>query len=132
MRRSWIIVACLFAAVYFLIARLFPQPPDNLRAWRLAAWIATGAAFAVHIGYEHFIARRRPTTIASHTAVAVALAAFGLALAGMAHSEATDAVRDKWLIALVAWPAITAAPAFLAALATGTMLARFVSSARVR
>ena len=124
-RRSWLGLAVLLGVVYLLIGRLFPQPADNLRAWRLAAWVASGAAFAAHVWYEHFWLRHSPRSTALHAAAAVAIGAFGLALAGMIYSlSATSAIRPAWLIALVAWPALTAIPAYVVALVAGALLAR--------
>src|SRR5262245_1609095 len=126
-------MALVFGLAYLLIGRLFPQPAESLRAWRLAAWVASAAVFAVHIGYEHFVERHAPRVIAWHAALAVAIGAFGLAVAGMMHSLATgSAVRTAWLLALIAWPLITAVPAFLAALAAGAVLARLTPAARSR
>jgi hypothetical protein len=65
-----------------------------------------------------------------HVAVAVAIGAFLLAVAGMIHSLSTaSGIRPTWLVALVAWPAFTAAPAFLVALMAGVVLARGQRSA---
>jgi hypothetical protein len=128
--QPWLRAALLLGVVYILIGRLFPQPADNLRAWRLAAWVASGAAYAAHIAYEHFGLRASPRRTALHTAVGVAIGAFGLALAGMINSALTaTAIRPAWLLALVAWPAVTAAPAFLVALVTTAVLARLSRSA---
>ena len=84
--------------IYLFVGRVFALPADHARAWRLAAW---------------------------HVAVAVAIGAFSLAIAGMIHSLSRDAsIWAKWLIALIAWPAITAIPAYLVALAAGAVFAR--------
>ena len=84
-----------------------------------------GVAFAAHIAYEHFSLRHSPLVVAWHAAVAVAIGAFLLALAGMINSLwATSALRPIWYLALVLWPAITAVPAFLVALAAGLILTR--------
>jgi hypothetical protein len=48
----------------------------------------------------------------------------------MIHSLSTaSAFRPVWLLALVAWPAITAVPAFLVALVVAAMLPRVPLSA---
>jgi len=121
----WLWVALLAGVAYLLIGRLFPNPPTNPQAWRLAAWIASAIVFAAHIGYERFIVRGSPRSIALHTATAVAIGALGLAVAGMSHSISTGAgVRPIWIVALVAWPAITAVPAFFVALVASQLLAR--------
>jgi hypothetical protein len=98
--------------------------------WRLAAWLVSGAAYAAHIWYEHFRLRNGPRSTALHAAVAVAIGAIALALAGMIRSvSTTSTLRPAWLLALVLWPAITALPAFLVALVVAALLARLPRSA---
>jgi hypothetical protein len=118
-RTSWITASLLFGLAYFLIGRGFAAvPTTHVLAWRYAAWAFSAACFAAHIGYECFRLRRAPLAVALHTAVAVAMGAFLLAVAGMIHSG----IRPAWLLALVAWPAFTAVPAFLVALAAAALL----------
>jgi hypothetical protein len=124
-RRPWIRAAFLVGVVYVLIGRGFAAPTTHVHVWRLAAWVVSGAAFAAHIWYEHFKLRHSPRSLAWHVALAVALGACGLAVAGALHSlSATSGIRPSWLLALVAWPVITALPAFLVALVAGAVLAR--------
>ena len=81
--------------------------------------------FVTHIGYEHFKLRSAPRTVAIHVAIAVAIGAFGLAIAAMIRSLLMGEFRlPIWLIALVAWPALTAIPAFLVALVAAVILRR--------
>jgi hypothetical protein len=62
---------------------------------------------------------------AVHVALAVAIGAAGLAIAGLAHSLSTaSGLRPAWILAIVLWPAITAIPAFLVALVVSTTLTR--------
>jgi hypothetical protein len=122
-RQAWVRAALLLGVVYFLIGRVFALPADHVRVWRLAAWIVSGGAYAAHIWYEHFRLRNSPRLAAVHVAVAVAIGAFALAVAGMIHSLSTaSGIRPVWLLAIVLWPAMTALPAFLGALAAGAML----------
>jgi uncharacterized protein YndB with AHSA1/START domain len=124
-RRSWMPAALLVGVVYLLVGRLFALPASHVRAWRLAAWLVSGGAYAAHIGFEHLRLRNSPRSTALHVAVAVAIGAFALAVAGMVHSLLTAAtIRPAWLLALVIWPAVTAVPAFIVALVGGTLLAR--------
>jgi len=58
---------------------------------------------------------------AIHASLAVALGAFGLAVAANLHPHPASAL---YLVALVAWPVLTALPAFLVALAVAAVLAR--------
>jgi hypothetical protein len=129
-RQAWVRAALLVGVVYLLIGRLFALPTDHVRVWRLAAWVVSGAAYAAHIGYEHFRLRNSPRVTALHVALAVAIGAIGLAVAGMMHSlSTTSVIRPAWLLALVIWPAVTAVPAFLVALVAGAVLARLPRSA---
>ena len=124
-RQSWVRTALLVGVAYFLIGRVFAAPTNHTSVWRLAAWVVSGVAFAAHIGYEHFSLRHAPRSTALHTALAVALGAFALAVAGALHSLlTTSAIRLSWLLAFVAWPLVTAVPAFLVALVAGAVLAR--------
>jgi hypothetical protein len=125
-RRSWIGTALLLGVVYSLIGILFALPADHVREWRLAAWMVSGAAYAAHIGYEHLRLRNSPRQTALHVTVGVAIGAFGLAVAATVHELLTAShYRLSLLLALVLWPIITALPAFLVALAAGTLLKRF-------
>lgn len=101
------------------------MPSEHAREWRLAAWIVCGVAYAAHIGYEHFRLRSSTRPTALHVALGVAIGAFALALAGMIHSMwSPSGIRPVWLLALLLWPAFTAIPAFLGALAMAAVLPR--------
>jgi hypothetical protein len=126
----WARAALLAGIAYLIIGRVFAWPTDHVRAWRLAAWVVSGAVFATHIGYEQLRWRHSPLTTALHASLAVAIGAFGLAVAGALNSlRATSAIQPLWLLALVAWPAATALPAFLVALVASAVLARLPRSA---
>jgi hypothetical protein len=90
--------------------------------WRLTAWVISAAAFAAHIWYEHNRLRSSPITTAFHAALAVALGAFGLALAASLHAQSTH--QHFPAFALAVWPVGTALPAFLVALAAAAVLTR--------
>ena len=120
----WLRVALVVGIVYVVIGRVFALPAEHVRGWRLAAWVVSGVAYAAHIVYERFSLNSSPRSAALHVALAAAIGAFGLAVAGMIHSLSTaSAIRPAWLLALVAWPAITAVPAYVAALLAGAVLA---------
>jgi len=103
----------LVAVAYAVIGIVFP-----VLGWRLAAWVASAV--------EHYRLDSPPRPTALHAAGAVALGAFGLALAANVHwlFAETRGPRPP-LLALPVWPVITAIPAFLAALAAAAALARF-------
>ena len=129
-RQRWLRAALLVGALYLLIGRVFAVPADHPRAWRLAAWVISGAVYAAHIGYEHFRLRHSPRSTALHAASAVAIGAFALAVAGMLHTlSAALTIRPSWLLALFVLPAAIAVPAFLVALVVGVVLARLRPSA---
>ena len=110
--------------MYLVIGRV-PVPTTHVQAWRLAAWAASGIVFGAHIVFEHLRHRRSVAVVAWHAAAAVAIGAIALAVAGMIHTLSSGAgVRPAWLLALVIWPAVTAVPAFLAALVTEAALVR--------
>jgi hypothetical protein len=129
-RRLWIRAMILVGVAYVVIGIGFAAPAksadaNHVRLWRLAAWIASAGVAAAHIGYEHYRLGSSPRSTALHAAGAVALGAFGLALAANLHwlFAGTHGQRPP-LLALPAWPVITAVPAFLLALAAAALLAR--------
>jgi hypothetical protein len=106
----------LVGLFYALVGIVFAWPVEHARASRLAAWVVSGIAYAAHIGFEHFRLHNPPRRAALHVAFAVALGALGLAIGANLHSlsvPSTAGHRHLLLIALAAWPAITAVPAFL-------------------
>ncbi|PWU13704.1 MAG: hypothetical protein C5B50_18740 [Verrucomicrobia bacterium] len=123
----------LFGLAYFVVGAVSSALPgatawsdQSGRIWRLAAWAISGLVFATHIGCEHFRGHNSPRSIALHVALAVAIGAFGLAVSATAHSLVTSHYRPAYLVALVAWPAIIAVPAFLIALGLSAILARLL------
>jgi len=127
--RSWVrallLVAVAYAAIGIVFARLAVDA-NHVRVWRLAAWLASAVVAAAHIWYEQYRLGSSPRPTALHAAGAVALGAFGLALAANVHwlFAGTHGQRPP-LLALPVWPVVTALPAFLAALAIAAVLARF-------
>jgi len=132
-RKSWISAAILVGVVYFGVGFVFAalaNPAVSLEArftWRLAAWVVSGAAYAAHIGYEHFRLSNSPRATALHAAMAVALGAFLLAVNATMHAAMvpSHAPYRRYSLALVVWPIVTAVPAFLVALALAALLTRF-------
>jgi hypothetical protein len=83
--------------------------------WRLVAWATSAVVFLAHITYERRRLRGAPATAALHAALAVALGAFGLALAATLRAAAMGNYRGAYALALVAWPAMTGIVSFVAA-----------------
>src|SRR5436189_138405 len=94
----------LFAVAYAVIGvgfGLLASSADThyVRLWRLAAWGASAVVAAGQVGYEHFRLGSSPRSTALHAAGAVALGAFGLALAANIPSrfvtEASSRVSSR-------------------------------------
>ena len=124
-RHSWFGTAIVIGVLYCAIGIVFALPSNQVRMWRLAAWVASAALYAAHIAYEHFRLHNSSRSTALHVAVAVAIGGFGLAVAATIHSLFAPPNYTRWrfLLALVAWPIITALPAFIVGLATAWVLA---------
>lgn len=124
--RAMVLVAGAYVAIGVGFAALARSASgEQVPLWRLAAWVASAAVAAAQIGYEHHRLGGSPRSTALHAAGAVALGAFGLALAANIHWLLAAARGQRApLLALVAWPAITAVPAFLGALALAAVLNR--------
>src|SRR5215218_3499968 len=133
--QRWLRMAILFAVVYPVIGIAFaalanPSPSHGMRVgWRLAAWVFCAAAFAAHLGYEHFRLRNSPSRAAMHVAVAVALGAFALAVWVNVHAHWVAASHQSPLApwALIVFPVVTGVPAFLVAFVVVAVLTRLAS-----
>ena len=124
---SLIVVGIAYGFVGIVLTELSKRfATDQARFWRLAAWILSAVVFAVHIGFEQFRLKQRSLQVALHAAIAVAVGAFLLAAAAIIHAAMVPVHAPFWLfaIALVAWPAFTAVPAFVAALIASAVLSR--------
>jgi len=130
------VTAVLIGAVYLAIGLAFTALSGAATSrswfytWRFGAWIACGAAYAVHIAYEHFRSRNPPSVSAFHAATAVAVGGFGLAAAATAHALLLAAPARppnlwRYALALVLWPVFTAVPAYLVAFGGTSALAWF-------
>ena len=122
--RAMLLVALAYVVIGVAFAALDRSSDSGqVRLWRLAAWVASAAAAALHVGYEHSRGSS-PRATALHAAGAVALGAFGLALAANVHWLVAGVPGQRApLLALPVWPVVTAVPAFLGALAVAAVLA---------
>ena len=121
----WLRAAILFGLGYFLVGRLFAVPGEHAQAWRFAAWLVSFLIYATHFRYERARSSNPPRGVALHVATAVAIGAFGIAVAGMMHSISTQgSLKPTWLLALVLFPLVTGVPAFLVALLAAVFAAR--------
>ena len=128
-RQPWLGTVILLGGLYLAIgiasAALAGAAASNqLRSfWRLSAFVISAVVFAAHIAYEHFRLRNTARPTAWHASLAVAFGAFALALAANIHDlGSAPGYRHRMLIALVAWPALTAIPAFVVALVLAAIL----------
>ena len=121
-RKRWLRLS-LIGVGYFVIGSVFGAlagraATNSLRfTWNRLAFFASGIIFMIHIGHEHFRLRNSPLITAAHVSLAVAIGAFALALMANIHDlGSATGYRPRMLIALGAWPLITALPAFIVAL----------------
>jgi hypothetical protein len=122
-QQNWVPLAIFLAIVYCTVGVVF----QGEFAWRLAAWAVCAAAYVGHLAYEHFGCRNSPRATAFHTAAAVALGTFGLAVAAALHrlgASGRAAPMHLYALALIAWPLITGLPAFIVALVLTEVLGR--------
>lgn len=125
--------ATLLAGVAYLVVGLVfgalgrAASPDQMKtAWRLLAWLLSLVIFAAHIRHEHLRVRSSPIRTALHTSLAVALGAFGIAVAAIIHGASGSTRQSSLLhLALVAFPVLTGAPAFIVALVVALSLSRW-------
>ena len=121
----WVIlVGVVYLVAGLTFGALAGASSNRMRvAWRLSAWLISGAAFLAHIWHEHFRLRHSPATTATHASLAVGLGAFGLAVAANIHAQRSGSSHKGALaLALVAWPVLTAVPAFVVALGAAALL----------
>ena len=129
--KRWLRAVILLGVVYLVAGITFGalaggSASNQMRTtWRQTAWLTSAVAFAAHIWYELFRLRHSPLTTALHVSLAAALGAFALAVAANLHAQWTASGNQRLLaLALALWPALTAVPAFVVALATAAGLAR--------
>ncbi|MGI9068590.1 MAG: hypothetical protein ACR2HX_19580 [Pyrinomonadaceae bacterium] len=122
-RQRWLSTAILFGVLYLAVGRasaaLAGAAASNQMQsfWRLFAFVVSAVLFVAHIANEHFRLRNTARPTAWHASLAVALGAFGLALWANIHDlGSASGYRPRMLIAFVAWPLLTAVPAFIVAL----------------
>jgi hypothetical protein len=122
-RRQWLGTAILAGVVYLVVglasaALAGLAASDQMRFfWRLSAFVISAVVLAAHIAYEHFRLQNTAPRTAWHGSVGVAFGAFALALAANIHDlGSASGYRPRMLVALIAWPLLTAVPAFIVAL----------------
>src|SRR5258708_38470709 len=117
-RKRWLRAVILLGAVYFVLGIGFAAlagsaGSNSLREnWNRLGFLASAIAFALHIGFEHFRLLNSPLKTATHVSSAVALGALALAVRANIHGVIVGTSNQRLLVvALIAWPLITAVPA---------------------
>src|SRR2546425_13045593 len=101
--KNWLGTAILVGVVYLAVGLIFGALAGSAAShqmvvvWRLAAWVISAAAFGAHVWHEHFRLRNSPRITAWHASAAVALGAFGLAVAARIHAHVTAAGNPRLL-----------------------------------
>ena len=128
-RQTWLRAAVLVGMIYFAVAFASaalagPSVSASMRVfWRWSAFVVSAVVFGAHIAYEHARPGNPARRTAWHASVAAAIGGFALALAANAHDlGSATGYRPRMLIALAAWPLLTAVPAFVVALVVATGL----------
>ena len=128
-RQRWfsrvILVGGLYLAIgVFSVALAGAAASNQMRfVWRLSAFVISAVVFAAHIAYEHFRLRNAARQTAWHASLAIAFGALALALMANIHDlGSASGYRPRMLIAFLAWPLLTAVPAFIVALVLAACL----------
>ena len=127
--QRWLVTALLVGALYGALsiasaALAGGAASSVLRSfWRLFAYAGAAVVFAAHFHFDHFRLHHPARTTAWHTTAAAAFGGFGIALAANLHELGSAAgYRPRMLIALVAWPLLTAVPVLVLALIAAAIL----------
>ena len=92
------LTAAVLASAHYLAAGLGFSTLARLTGstlWRAGAYLVSAIVFAAHIRHERTQLRSSTLTTAAHTAVAVALGAFALALAANLHAISTPTANRR-------------------------------------
>ena len=129
-QQQWVMRSILIGAAYLTISLVLSgmeklSAPASAKTWRLATWGVCLLIYFAQIGYERYQLANPIRAAALHVAAGVGIGSFGLAAAAIVHSLASASGNPKLLsVALLAWPAITAIPAYFVALVASAILAR--------
>lgn len=114
-----LVVALAYIVIGLGTARLsaIAVTPAERIGWRRAAWLLSLAVFIAQITYARIRRGEQLRVSAVGAALAVGVATFVLAALGPVRAHGTAAA-----LTLIIWPVATVIPAFLAALAVGSIL----------
>jgi len=125
--RTVILIGALYLAIGLTFSALAGSASSHKIqvVWRLLAYLVSAGVFSAHVAYEYFRLRSAPRIAAWHAAAAVALGAFGLAVAANLHARfGPAATRHAIGVAIIAWPLLCGLPAFVVAFAATAVLSR--------
>jgi hypothetical protein len=127
----WVGVVMLVGIAYLVVGIAFGalaniQTSKEMRfIWRLAAWLTSAVVFVAHVWHGRIRHQAFPVSTAFRTSLAVAVGAFGLAVAANIHGLRVGSSHGRLLgLALVLWPVLTGVPAFFVALVLASGLTR--------
>ena len=128
-RQRWLPVATVVGLTYLIVSFGTAAMAGTVSsrqarfAWRLSAFIISGLVLAAHVVYERVQLRNSASRTAWHASAAAAIGGFGLAVAANVHDlQSASGYRPRMLIALLAWPLLTATPALVAGLLIAVIL----------
>jgi hypothetical protein len=130
-KQRWFKRALFFGLLYLAVGVGFPflarsTSSDHVRMLvRLTAWSLSIAVFVAHHWYELVRVQNSILATALHATVGVASGSFALALWVVIRANAS-AVSTGYSVklALLIWPTVTAAPAFIAGLIIAAAISR--------
>jgi len=118
--RRWLWTILIIGAIYCIDGIVFgkfaewSESHTMVFIWRLTSWLTCALLFAGHIWYEYFRNSNSPRKTALYTSSAVAVGAFGLAVAANIHAQFVTSANQLLLaLSLIIWPILTAVPAFI-------------------
>ena len=119
-KSHWVLRVALVGLAYFAVGIVFAAlagaAAGSARlACRLAAWLISAAIFAWHVRHEYARLDNPPATAAWRAALAVALGAFAVAVVAYTRSRLADSPHPLLPLALLSWPILTGAVAFVVA-----------------
>jgi hypothetical protein len=129
--KKWIPPALLAGVLYFVVGFCLgtfagSASSDQSRfGWRLAAWLVSLGIYLGHICYEYFKLKNTPLISSLHLGGGVALGGFLIAISAIVHALSTGSGNlGLLLLALLAFPLVTALPAFVIGFVGTTLLQR--------
>jgi hypothetical protein len=129
----WLLTACIAGALYLaagtisaaLAAAAHPGPAQFLA--RASAFGISAVILALHVAHERLRLGSATMRAAWHGAIGAALGGLALAIMANVHDlGSASGYRPRMLVALVAWPFITAVPAFVVALVVAAVVRKRV------